>query len=288
MNYKIFLSLLIFLFIFILSKNAYCTPYKDYFNRNLPIPCPPKKIVSLSPATTELICALGMEAQIAGVTSDCNFPPGIKNKSKIGQFGLIDMEKLIMLSPDLIIGTKDMGIRLNDLKKIQAPLLALETPDLQSIINNIIVLGKITEKEKQALALANSLTKRLKIVKEKAKQKKVKTPTVYYFLWNDPMITASAYSFIGDIINKANGDNIVKDRNKAFLHYNMETLLKKNPDVIIIPKKVYAFVDLTKQPYSMLKAVKNKKVLVIDDDIISRPAPRAFDALEQISYFLYN
>ena len=257
MKKKIFLFTLISFFI--LTTIVCSEPAKDYFNRNLNIPSPPKKIISLSPATTELICTLGLESRIAGVTSDCNFPLSIKDKPKIGKFGLIDMEKLITLAPDLIIGTKDMGIRLNDLKKISVPLLALDTPDLQSIINNIRILGKLTKKEKEASLLATSLTKRLKTVILRGKQKNRKVLTVYYFLWDDPMITASPYSFIGDIINKANGENIVKDMSKAFLHYNMETLLKKNPDIIIIPQKVYKAINLNKQPLSMLKAVKNKK-----------------------------
>ena len=274
---KIILSLIFFLAVI---NNASAAPMRDFFNRNINIPASPKRIVSLSPATTELLCALDLNDRIIGVTSDCNFPPGIKNKAKVGKFGFIDIEKLIALHPDMIICPKDMEIKLYDLKKIKVPLLAISNPNLKSIIDNVILLGKITGKEKKALMVAQTLIQKLKNIK-----KRPHPVTGYYLLWYDPMITASENSFIGDIIKRADIVNIVGKTKSSYLHYNMETLLKKNPDIIIIPKKIRGTFNLKKAPFNMLKAVKTNRVLVIDDDIISRPGPRSFDALIQIANF---
>lgn len=282
-----FILLITFLFItFLLIAASDNNHVKDYWNRNLTIPNIPKRIISLSPATTELLCELKLENNIVGITNDCNYPLSIKNKTKTGRFGSYELEKLVKLKPDLIVATSDMGIRLTKLKKIPVPLIALDTPDLDSIPKNIILLGKITKKEKEANNLYQNLKKRIEKIKQRSTKISNK-PKVFFYLWDKPLITTGANSFIGDIIKNAGGISITQNLKGSFVHYNIESLIKNNPDVIIIPKTLYKKEIFDKKPWNIINAVKNKKILIIDDDIISRPVPRAIIALEQIYTFLH-
>jgi iron complex transport system substrate-binding protein len=106
-------------------------------------------------------------------------------------------------------------------------------------------------------------------------------------LWDQPLISAGPQSFIGDVLQLAGARNVVPQLQAPFPHISLEHLLKTNPDVLILPETVANRVKLNRSPFDQLQAVKQKRILLINDDLISRPAPRVLDALEKIVKFLY-
>lgn len=129
----------------------------DFLNRDVKIPARPKRILSLSPATTEILFLLGLEKNIVGVTSDCNFPAQALKKPKIGKFGFIDLEKVVSLKPDIIFATSDMNKQLDVLKNYKVPLIALNTTNLNSVLENVELIGKLTSRQRQAKKLRMAL-----------------------------------------------------------------------------------------------------------------------------------
>lgn len=265
----------------IITNNAYSQEVKDFFNRNIKISNKITKIISLTPATTEIMYAIGAENKLIGVTDDCNYPKQAQEKEKLGKFGFINYEKLILLKPDLLLVTKDMGAVLNGLKKYDFPIIALDTPDIKSILNNIDILGKVTHNEKQANLLSLSLSNTLNKVKEKNLKIKIKKK-VFYCIWHDPIMTVGEKSFVGDMISLSGGDNVAKNLKTSFGKYSIESLITKNPEYLIFPESTYKKVNLNLFPWSKLKAVKEKKIIIVNDDRFLRPAPRVFQAIEEL------
>lgn len=267
--------LLIACFLFTL-RPAHAT--QDYWQRKA-LPKHPQRIVSLSPATTEMLYALGAEARLVAVTQDCNYPSAALKKPKVGRFGNILLEKILQQRPDLIVVTADMGSRLEPLKALSVPVLALETRHVQDIMNNARLLGKLTQTEQRATALTQQWQGRLpKGVK--------KHPRAFYMVWHDPLMAASRQSFIGDLMERSGARNVVSNAKAPFLRYRQESLLKANPELLILPKSLAKQLKLEQGIYAHLAAVKHKRVLVLEDDLISRPGPRSFDALQQIHQYI--
>lgn len=275
---KIIKVIIVFTFL-IITNNAYAQEVKDFFNRNLKIPTKIDKIISLTPATTEIMYAIGAEDKLIGVTDDCNYPKEAKKKEKLGKFGFINYEKLIILKPQLLLVTKDMGSALDGLKKYNFPIIAMDTPDVKAITNNINRLGQITHHEKQAKELSLKLNKNLDKIVAKNKTKK---KTVFYCIWHDPIMTVGEKSFVGDMIKLSGGDNVAKDLKTAFGKYSVESLIIKNPEYLIFPESTYKKVNLSRFPWNKLKAVSKKKIIVVNDDRFLRPAPRVFEAIEEL------
>lgn len=254
---------------------------KDFFNRDINIPQQPKRIISLTPATTEMLFSLNLNDKIIAVTEDCNYPKETSKKNKIGKFGFIDIEKLISLKPDLIIATKDMNKQLNILKKYKIPVIAIETKDLSSVISNIKVIGKVTGKEKEGILLSEKLNNKFNQIKSNSLKIKYH-PKVFYCIWHNPIMTTGKNSFVSDMIKTAGGKNISDDINASFASYNIESLISKNPDYIVITESTFKNINFSTVPWNKLKAVKNNKVIKVDDDLYSRPSSRIFDATEEL------
>jgi iron complex transport system substrate-binding protein len=257
---------------------------RDFLGRNVKIPAVPVRILSLSPATTEILFSLGLEKNIVGVTSDCNFPAQALKKPKVGKFGFIDIEKVVSLKPDIIFATSDMNKQLDVLKGYKVPLIALNTTNINSVLENISLVGELTHKQPAAKKNRNALNSRIKKVMAKAKLKT--HPRVFYCIWYDPLITAGSKSFIGDMIKLSGGENIAEGIKAPFAKYSLESLIAKNPQFIIVPKTTFVKMNLKASPWNMLQAVKNNKVLAVNEDIYLRPGPRIIDALEQLQNYI--
>jgi len=253
---------------------------EDYWGRSLTWPAVPQRILSLSPATTEMLYALGAEAQLVGVTHDCNYPPQASSKNQVGRFGQIRLETILKLKPDLILVTSDMGQALEPLRRLSVPVLAFKTPDVEAIQQNLLHLGRVTGKHAQAQQVVSQMQQSLKGLKPPTK-----ALSVVYLVWDEPLMTASNHSFIGHILRLGGGQNPVQAQ-APFVHYAQEALLKADPDVLILPSSLAAKIQLNRPPYDRLKAVKQKRILTIEDDLISRPGPRVIQAIQQIHTYL--
>lgn len=255
---------------------------QDYWQREMKWPAQPRRILSLSPATTEMMYAVGADKQLIGVTNDCNYPAAAAAKPKVGPFGKFQLEAIVKLKPDLILVTADMGQALTPLRRLSVPVLAFSTPDVGAIQRNLIALGRLTGHAPTAQTVVQNFQTRLQAVQ----QDKVPARSVFYLVWDAPLITASPGSFIGNVLSLSGGRNVVGNGSAPFLHYSLESLLKANPQVMILPRSVAGRLHLNAAPYNRLQAIQRQRLLTVDDDLISRPGPRVIQAIEKIHAFL--
>lgn len=270
------------------SKNSSSTQYpytiKDSNGNEVVIDKEPKKIVSVAPNITELIYALGKGDELVGRTDYCDYPEAAKKVQSIGSLTDPNVEKIIELKPDVVIASthfkEDVAKKLQGLG-IKVVVL-YDSMDLNGAYNSINTLGKIINTQSKADELISSMKKRIADINEKVKDKKA--PKVYYVVGfgKDGDYTATGDTFIAQMINMAGGDNIAKDA--SGWKFSLEKIIENDPEYIVISKNYGMKKQFEATPgYKDLSAVKNNKVIEIDDNLLNRQGPRIADGVEALA-----
>ncbi|MGD6934161.1 MAG: ABC transporter substrate-binding protein [Candidatus Bathyarchaeia archaeon] len=249
----------------------------------------PERIVSLAPSNTEILFAVGAGDRVVGVTDYCNYPYNFSawieagNMSSIGNYWNPSIEPIVALNPDLILasgGASDEAA--SKLRNLGYTVLLIDAQDINSVLNDIFIVGRATNQTEQATSLVTELRTRIDTVSTLAATAS-STPKVYDEIWNDPLMAAGPRTFISDLISLAGGENIFDDAATEWPIVSSESVITKNPDIILSLST-----DITTRPgWSSINAVANNKIYAIDDDIFSRPGPRLVDALEQLAQIIH-
>ncbi|MCD6317692.1 cobalamin-binding protein [Candidatus Aerophobetes bacterium] len=261
----------------------------DDFGREVVIEKYPGKIVSLSPSNTEILFALGLGDKIIGVTSYCDYPPEVKQIDKIGGYSTPNIEKIVAKDPDLVLAAYGNGEEnIAALEKLGLTVAALNPKNIEDILKDIQLVGKITGEEKKAKQITTEMRKRIEIVREKnAKIPEDKKMRVLYLVWYPQLWTSGKETYPDELIKIAGGKNIAYDI-KGWKQINKETVIDRDPQIIIcsgmgengvvIKKNILNDPELKKTI-----AVKSGCVYAISDsNIIERPGPRIVEGLEKI------
>lgn len=250
----------------------------------------PKKIVSLAPAGTEILCEVGAISQIVARTDFCNYPPEVSSIPSTGGFSGddISLESILSFKPDFIYALKVAHSQLLEpLKNSGVQIYFSEAATINDICNEIEYIGKITGHAEMGTDKANQM----RSLFEEAHKKTESVPktTVYYEVWNKPLISLGKSVFITEIIESAGGRNIFDDVNEEYPIISEEMIIARNPEVIIVPEENgYKIEDIkNRNGWQNIPAVKNNRIYIIQSDQISRPGPRIKQAYE-LFYKLIN
>jgi len=254
----------------------------------------PETIVSLASSNTEILFALGLGDKIIAVSKYCNYPPEAQNKIKIGGFSTVNIEKVVDLKPDLVLGTCYVQEAIvKELERLGLTVIALDAKNIEDIIKNIRLVGKATGQSETAEELTSNLEQRIKAVTDKTKDlPDSQRPRVFHEVQYDPLMTAGPGTFVHHLIHLAGGVNIASDSTTKYPVYNLEILIERNPEVIILSMghgSIAASIEGVKERerWKIIDAVKNNRVYGINADIIARAGPRIADALEEIAEYIH-
>lgn len=245
----------------------------------------PHRIVSLAPNVTELLFAVGAGSQVVAVTKWCNFPAKTEKLPKIGDV-TVDYEKLLMLKPDLVVAEASLNSEtLLKLAALKVRLLILKNQTFADLSNSLRLVGEVTGHKQRGIKEAARLEKGLELLKAVYVTER---PLVYLEIWGEPFMTAGPGTFLDDVIKLAGGRNLGAALPVGFSQVSGETILKNNPDVIVIANAGVSVEDVARRPgWKHLSAVKNKKVYVINPDILVRPGPRLLEGANQLFKWLH-
>jgi len=251
------------------------------------------RYISLAPSTTEILYALGLESEIAAVSSYCNYPPRAALKPKTGDFSHPNMETILSRKPDYVFGTGlEQAPAIAELKRLKIKVYAADPANLNELFVTISDIGKITGREKEVLAIVSSMKKDIAAVRKKAgaipQDKRAK---VFVEIWHDPLMTAGKGSFVDELIYLAGGVNIAHETPRPYCNYSAEKVVSADPDCIIM-----AYMD--KEPplklaerrsgWANISALRNGRVYNdIDPDLLLRPGPRLTAGLKALYTKLY-
>jgi iron complex transport system substrate-binding protein len=292
-NHFMKLLLLLFLVIFIGTSTSHSKPLKvkDEVGREMTLPFPPKRIVSLAPNITEILFSLGLDEEIVGVSIHCNFPEKVKNKVRVGSYISLDFEKITSLKPDLIIATGAGNTRdtVDRLGKLGFQTYVIYPKNFDDILQSIAHIGQIVNREKEARRVIEGMKKRGQRVIELTQD--LPRPKVFIQIGDAPMVTVGKGSFADDLIRLAGGENIAGKEKEVYPRFGMEEILKRSPEVIVIssmnPRGDYQKVLQEWTRWKTLPAVKNGRIHLIDSDLLDRPSPRIIDGLEELARVLH-
>lgn len=251
------------------------------------------RYISLAPSTTEILFALGLNDEIAGVSSYCNYPRQALSKEKVGNFSRPNLEKIVSLRPDYVFCTGlEQAPVIAELKRLGLNVYVSDPTNLKELFGSISDIAKITGREKEAVKLIEDM--QLKIGTIAAQVEKIpenKRPKVFIEVWHDPLTTAGKGSFVDEMLTLAGGKNIAHDTKRPYSIFSAEEIISRNPDCIILTyMEKEKPLKLMEQRFGWkdISAVKNNRVYAdIDPNILIRPGPRIAEGIEKINKRLY-
>ena len=263
----------------------------DEVGREVTFPFPPKRIVSLAPNITEILFSLGLDEEIVGVSTHCNFPAMARSKVRVGSYIRLDFEKIASLHPDVIIATGAGNTRdmVDRLEKLGFQTYVIYPKNFRDILQSIAHIGQVVNREKEAQAIIEGMRKRSGRVIELTKG--LPRPKVFIQIGDVPIVTVGKGSFADDLIRLAGGENIAGKEKEVYPRLGMEEILKRSPEVIVIssmsPTGNYQKVLQEWTRWKTIPAVKNGRLHLIDSDLLDRPSPRIVDGLEELARVLH-
>ncbi len=152
------------------AQSAYPLTVRDDVQRQVTVEKKAQRIVSLAPSNTELVYALGLQDALVGVDDYSNFPAEAAEKEKIGGYSKPNMEKIVALSPDLVLATYiHVKTVVPELEKRGLVVVVLQPATLEGVLDDLTLLGKIGGVSQQAEKLVGELKTRIEAVTTKTK-----------------------------------------------------------------------------------------------------------------------
>lgn len=266
--------------------------YIDDTGRTVAIEGTIETIVSLSPANTEILFAIGAGDMIVGDTEYCNYPEEAVAIENVGGYSTVDVERVIELEPDVVFGTTGHEEVRDQLSEAGIPVILFEAVDIERVYDNIRTVGEVMGLKAEADTLVEDMMGTIAEV-ESDTAGITEKKTVFYMLWNDPPMSAGPNTFIDSVITLAGGTNVAGTAETAWPMYDMETLITLNPDVIILAPHGSSGMTseqlLSDPDYATISAVVNGNVFELSNgDIILRAGPRIVDAIVEVYGMLYS
>lgn len=263
--------------------------YTDDYQNTVTVPSAPKRIVSLSPAVTEIVFALGRGDLLVGRTDFCQYPVEVANIESVGGISNLNIEKILALQPDLVIsGSMIPQKSAEHLASLGVPLVCvIEKNKFEGLYENISKIGQLIGRQQTADSLNAVLRQQMEyeVNSEQTvvsgQQADNSAPSVYYVVGFGAggNFTAGGDTFINDLIAMAGGRNIAAG--VQGWSYSLEALMDQNPDYIIIRREDSATFCNTK-PYTRLDAVKQGRVIAIESATIDLQIPRNIDCIHRL------
>lgn len=257
--------------------------WKDSYNRHIELAKAPERIVSISPAITEVMYLVGAQNKLVGISDFCMYPPETAKITKIGGMHNINFEVLLSLHPDVVlIGSMISQKDVDAIEKMGIPVVCIvEEKSMEGMADMMEVIGRITQCEEKASSEASNWRDKIDGIRQENAQDSTTRKKVYYVVgFGDAGdFTAPKNTHINEIIELAGCENVGKKL--STWNISREVLFEANPDIILIRKEdKEAFCN--QYPYTLLPAVKENRVYAIESGWIDIVSPRNIKAVDMI------
>jgi iron complex transport system substrate-binding protein len=263
----------------------------DDLGQKVVLPAPAKRIIALYGAYNEILAAMGLENRIVGRTKADSRPPSILSKPSIGTHMRPNVEIVLGLKPDLAIqsaGRKEALLAVQQIQKEGVAAAVFHPTSFADLFSVIERIGVLTGEPVEAKKLVGSLQSRIDRVKKRIEGISHR-PSIFFEVRYPNLLGAGQRSIVNDIIDQAGGINCV-EKEKKLVRMNMEALIKRNPGVYVIqrgPMNQNPSNPSSRPHFQVLRAVKNDRIMVVDEQVYSRPGPRSVEAVEELAAFLH-
>jgi len=270
--------------------------FTDGLDREVTLPGPAQKIVSIAPSNTEILYSLGAGSQVIGRDAFSDYPTDAQSLPDVGGgWGELNTELIVSLQPDLVLAAQiNTAEQVKTLEDLGLTVYYLANPtDMDGLYANLEEVARITGRQAEAETLIADLKTRVAAVEEKIAPLSYR-PLVFYELDStDPNApwTSGPGTFIDLLISMAGGFNLGSELEGEWVQVSVEELIAKNPTFILLGDSVWGGVTpdavAARPGWQGIAAVANGQVYPFDDNLVSRPGPRLVDGLEELARLLH-
>ncbi len=276
------------------AETIYPLTLVDELGREVTLQVEPKRIISMVPAHTEVLCALGKDicVRLIGVDNYSNYPD-LPEIPKVGSIFNRDtaLELIVALKPDLVLifdgaTSHEFSVALDRLGIVSYGIAAQTYDETFEVFKT---LGLIVNRSFEAQALVDEVEVEINTLEQLVKNEI--TPKVYYELGHfGGLNSVGPNSYIGSLIKRAGGQNIVNKQARDFPTLDPEFVVAANPDIIILGHNS-TFAELAARPgWSSITAVKKEQVYVLSQeqiDTLNRSGPRISEAVKTLAVIFH-
>jgi iron complex transport system substrate-binding protein len=252
----------------------------DDANAIVTLDTPARRIVSLAPHTTELLFAAGGGARIVGAVSYSDYPPEARAIARVGDNKALDLERIVAMKPDLIVVWRHGNAlqQLDRLRDLRIPLYFSDPRKLDDIPASIDKFGILLGTSGVATKASDAFRRDIATLRTRYANRP--TVSVFYQVWNDPLMTLNGDNVVNEVIDLCGGRNVFAALKPLVPTVSTEAVLAANPEAIVTanagetrPEHPLPTLDAWRKWPSMT-AVARGNLFGIDGDLINRPTPR--------------
>jgi len=259
----------------------------DDFGDSVRVGAAPMRIVSLSPATTEILFTLGAGSRLVGRSDFDTFPDSARLVPSLGMAIPPNVEAVLGTRPDLVVlhasGSNRAAAR--RLRAAGVNTVSLEINRISDFRRAVTLLGAIIGDSARARTVTDSVDRTLSRVRSATA--KLPRPTVFWHIWDAPLITIGSGSFMNELVEIAGGRNVYADITAPSERISLEDVARRNPD-FILAGPIGAQVIADDRRWSIVAAARGKKVLIVDTVLVARPSVRLGEAALSLANLLHE
>ncbi|WP_226678786.1 cobalamin-binding protein [Mesobacillus jeotgali] len=254
------------------------------------------RVISLCPSNTEIMEFLGLTDLLVGVDDFSDWPESIKSLPRLGPDLSINLDLVEQLKPDLVLASLSvpgMEKNIEGLKARKIPYIVLNPQSLADIENDLVTTANALNMPERSKEAANRFRSRLENIKQKGASAGW-SPKLYWEWWPKPVFTPGSVNWLSEVSEAAGGENVFKDVELASLQTDWDDVKSRNPDYICVAwvgvrrQKVKKELIINRPGWEELDAVKNDRILILEEELYCRPSPRLLDGLEKLHRLLHD
>lgn len=249
---------------------------------------PVRRIVSLAPHVTELLFAAGAGEFVVGVSQYSDFPEAARHIPRIGGGGGLDIEAIVALQPDLVIGWQSGNpvMQLERLRSLGLTLFVSEPRNISDIPDTMHRFARLAGTESVAQVQIEAFNQRYTALQRAHAEDKA--VSVFYQIWDRPLMTVNGNHLISAVIRLCGGRNVFGALPELAPQIDVEAVLARDPEVLVVAGESTGKEGLLVpwRRWSQLRAVREQHLYVLERDLLVRHTPRILDGAEQLCEIL--
>ena len=239
-------------------------------------------MISLAPNLTEIMYSIDAGDHLVAVSAYSDYPEAAKKLPRIGNAVSTDIERILALKPDLILSWKTgtPATTQEYLRRLKLPVFELEFRKLDEIPGGMEILGELTGQDARASSVAREFRRRVEELRKTYEGRK--SVSVFYQVWDQPLMTVNSDHYISDLIRLCGGRNVFADLHSLVSAVGIESVIGRAPQAIVSASSDNRSQQWRAQwsRWKIVPAVKNDKIFSISPDLLSRPGPRILQGAE--------
>ena len=258
---------------------------------------PPRRIISLVPAVTEMLFALGAGDRVVAVGSFDKYPPETAKLPRVGALLDPDLERILSLRPDLVAIYGSQADLRKQLDRARIPIFPYSHAGLADVTTTLLALGERVGQRERAAALARDIDARLAAVRARVGARRRPRTLIVFGRESFALrgiYASGGYGFIHDMVTLAGGDNVFADMRREAVQATTELIIARRPEVIL---------ELRAEPLSAanekrevatwgllaaVPAVRANRIHIVADERTVIPGPRIAEGVEAIERVLWK